>query len=66
MAPDVPTNQAMPTQEGTTVPASRYHLTAARQAGGPAGGVLTSAARPGGRPVTTKSAYNRLPYTRPE
>jgi phospholipase C len=76
--PDVPANQAMPTQEGTTIPASRYHLTALRPAGDPAAQVprrpgpgaapevLTDAARPGGRPVTTKSAYNRLAYTRPE
>ena len=28
-------------------------------------GALTSAPRPGGRPVTTKSAYNRLADTRP-
>jgi phospholipase C len=66
-APDVPANQSMPTQEGTTVPASSYHLTAARRAAPePEAGVLASAGRPGGRPVTTKSAYNRLAYTRPE
>jgi hypothetical protein len=65
-APDVPTNQAMPTQQGTTVPASTY-LTAVRRRGGrPAAEVLTSAPRPDGRPVTTKSAYNRLAYTRPD
>ena len=57
----------MPTQAGTTVPASSYHLAAAYHLAGarravrePAAGVLTPAARPGGRPVTTKSAYNRL------
>jgi hypothetical protein len=33
---------------------------------GAAPDVLTGAARAGGRPVTTKSACNRLAYTQPE
>ena len=54
----------MPTQEGTTVPASSYLTAVRRRGGGPATEVLTSAPRPGGPPVTIKSAYNRLAYTR--
>jgi len=61
-APDVPANQAMPTQAGTTVPASSYPLAAARRAARePGAGVLTPAARPGGRPVTTRSASTGWP-----
>jgi hypothetical protein len=48
-------------------PTPGTYLTAVRRRGGrPAAEVLTSAPRPGGRPVTTKSAYNRLAYTRPD
>jgi phospholipase C len=51
-APDVPTNQTMPDQQGGTGPASA-HLTAAVRRTGP-------------RPMTVKSSYNRLARVRPE
>jgi hypothetical protein len=38
----------------------------AGRGGRPAAGVLTSAPRAAGRPVTNKSAYNRLACTRPD
>jgi phospholipase C len=64
--PDVPTNQAMPTQQGTTVPATAYDTsTVSRPPAASGGDVLTAAvSRGGGRPMTVKSSYNRLAYPR--
>jgi phospholipase C len=64
--PDVPTNQTMPTQQGTTVPPTRYDASmVSRPPAGSRSEVLTAAASRGGRrPMTIKSSYNRLAYTK--
>jgi hypothetical protein len=64
--PDVPANQTMPTQQGTTVPAAAYVTS---MVSGPSaandGDVLTAAVSRGdGRPMTVKSSYNRLAYVK--
>jgi phospholipase C len=56
-APSVPTHQTMPNQQGGTAPASEYYLTA-DVVGDPDQRTFLGPAEP--RPVTTKSAYNRL------
>ena len=61
--PDVPTNQSMPTQQGTTVPATAYDTSMlARPSVASRGEVLPGAVSQGGRPMTVKSSYNRLAY----
>jgi phospholipase C len=66
-APDVPTNQTMPNQQGGTEPAST-HLTAATLPAGPDDAEVTTAVvrRTGQRPMTVKSSYNRLAQVRPD
>jgi hypothetical protein len=61
-APGCPREPGYAHPGGHDGPASSYHLAAARRAARePAAGVLTPAARPGGRPVTTKSASTGWP-----
>ena len=62
----MPTNQTMPTQQGTTVPASDYGTPAAPGTAPASSGVVVTAAggRGSGRPMTIKSSYNRLAYVR--
>jgi hypothetical protein len=56
----------MPTQQGTTVPATQYDASmTSRPAAASDGEVLTAAVRHGGgRPMTAKSSYNRLARTK--
>jgi hypothetical protein len=65
-SPDVPADQTMPTQQGTTVPATAYDTSAvSHPAPASRSDVLTAAVSgPGGRPMTVKSSYNRLAYTK--
>ncbi|MGH3225324.1 MAG: alkaline phosphatase family protein, partial [Streptosporangiaceae bacterium] len=63
--PDVPAVQTMPTQQGTTVPATRYDTSAVSRPPTCRTANLTAAvSRGGGRPMTLKSSYNRLAYPR--
>jgi phospholipase C len=67
-APDVPTRQTMPNQQGGTTPAST-HLTAATSPASPGDAAVTTTAalrRTGQRPMTVKSSYNRLAHVRPD
>ena len=53
----------MPTQQGTTVPATAYDTSMlARPSVASRGEVLPGAVSQGGRPMTVKSSYNRLAY----
>jgi phospholipase C len=63
--PDVPTNQTMPTQQGTTVPATRYETSmVSRPAASGAANLTAAVSGANGRPMTVKSCYNRLAYPR--
>jgi phospholipase C len=62
-APSVPTNQTMPTQGGGSQPASDYYPSAKPTTPSSAGG-LTQLGPSLPRPLTTKSAYNRLAQQR--
>jgi hypothetical protein len=63
--PDVPTDQTMPTQQGTTVPATRYETSmVSRPAASGAANLTAAVSGANGRPMTVKSCYNRLAYPR--
>ncbi len=60
-APDVPTDQTMPNQQGGTSPASAELASASSSAGADGAEVVTAAVRrTGKRPMTVKSSCNRL------
>jgi len=61
--PSVPTNQTMPSQHGTTTPASDYFPTTAKERATPAEH-RTDIEVPEPRPATLKSSYNKLAQTR--
>jgi len=64
--PDVPTDQTMPTQQGTTVPATAYDTSMVSRPSAASSGVVLTAlvSRDGGRPMTVKSSYNRLAHAK--
>jgi phospholipase C len=64
--PDVPTDQTMPTQQGTTVPATAYDtsMVACPSATGRGDALTAAVTRGGGRPMTVKSSFNKLAYAK--